>query len=139
MAEALLSREYSDEMSLKRVFWGIHALAVGVAGYLLLSGTKEFTLRAVACTATILIYFFRHGITLFYLLQRNVSLEEVTIVSSFLVLWVSVVTISYSQTHPHSQPRFQGLHIFVPVNLQKTSRKMSESSPPFGWLQSVAS
>ena len=85
----LHNRVHAESYGTKTLFAATHLAAIVAALYL----TKDalHKTRVQACFIAIGLYFVRHMVTLFYLLQRKIPLEEVGMVGSFLALWVSSV------------------------------------------------
>lgn len=100
--DVLHNRVHAKSYGTKALFWGIHLVAVVAAAWL----TKEAwsITRVRACLFAIVLYFFRHGITLFYLLQRKIPLEEVGTVGTFMMVWVPLSAYLSVKAPPLSLP-----------------------------------
>lgn len=94
-----IDRSYGKSLGAKVLFFFLHGIGVGLSAYLVLGGgvsavggwlgqSWQITepLRAQWMFAAVVLYWLRHGITLFYLLQRKVELSEVLGLSVFLIL-----------------------------------------------------
>ena len=87
LRKVLHGRVHENSPLTKALFWAVNFIAVVVAVWL--TNESLNSLRVKATLFTVALYFVRHGVTLFYLLQRKVPLDEVVVVGSFLLLWVS--------------------------------------------------
>ncbi|MBL1437512.1 MAG: DUF1295 domain-containing protein [Rhodobacteraceae bacterium] len=71
-----LARGHAPSHLQKRVFIGLHAAILMVCGYIALEVEMVGQARALALVFVAMLYFGRHIITLFYLLQRKVAWGE---------------------------------------------------------------
>lgn len=94
-----VDRSHGKTLGAKFAFWGLHALAVGLSAYLVFGGgvtalgnlfgrswSVTEPLRARWMFAAVVVYWLRHGITLFVLLQRKVTWSEGLGLSAFLLV-----------------------------------------------------
>ena len=95
-----LDRSHERSKPQKAVFWGLHFAIILLCAWLVLGGGVDKLaalfglgtglvdpLRARILLACAVIYFLRHGITLFYLLERRIDWGEVLGLSAFFALF----------------------------------------------------
>lgn len=94
-----MNRSHASSLTQKSIFFLLHFLSLATCGYLLLGGleqvgswfgqswdVKDLT-RAWLVLGVTALYFVRHGVTLFYLLMRNISWSEALGLSLFMAFF----------------------------------------------------
>ena len=117
MATGGVNRVHDDSLVQKIVFWGLHLLSVAFAAWLLYGGVAwlgsasgfEWTLgdpvRGRVMLACAVLYWLRHGVTLFWLLARRVGWGEVLGLSVFFGLFeIGLVVVGGGLFREHPVP-----------------------------------
>lgn len=94
-----MDRSHAPSLVQKSAFYFLHFLSLLVCGYLLLGGLEQLgswfgklwavndPTRAWLVFGAAVLYFLRHGVTLFYLLMRNISWSEALGLSLFMAFF----------------------------------------------------
>ncbi len=96
MKKAGVDRRHSPSMGPKAIFWGLHGGLVLICAWLVLGqewiAVPDVTrgLIMVGCAA---LYWLRHGVTLFYLLQRKLDLAEAFGLLAFMAFFEIGLTV----------------------------------------------
>jgi len=123
-----LNRSHGSSRPQKAVFWGLHFVIILLCTWLVLGGgmdklANQFNLtsglvdplRAQLLLACAVIYFLRHGLTLFYLLERRVDWGEALGLTAFFALFEIGLILVGGGLFRQASIAISGLDIFALV------------------------